>query len=67
MDNFPCLVIRGISDYADSHKNKQWQGYVAAAAYTKELLSMIHPNQVEETPAIVDTNLQDNSQSILNG
>ncbi|RAH48827.1 5'-methylthioadenosine/S-adenosylhomocysteine nucleosidase family protein, partial [Aspergillus brunneoviolaceus CBS 621.78] len=26
MDNFPCLVIRGISDYADSHKNKQWQG-----------------------------------------
>ena len=26
MDNFPCLVIRGISDYADSHKNNQWQG-----------------------------------------
>ena len=69
MDNFPCLVIRGISDYADSHKNKQWQGYAAAAAaaYAKELLSVIHPNQVEETPAIVDTNLQDNSQSILNG
>jgi nucleoside phosphorylase len=69
MDNFPCLVIRGISDYADSHKNKQWQEYAAAAAaaYAKELLSVIHPNQVEETPAIVDTNLQDNSQSILNG
>ncbi|PYI29747.1 purine and uridine phosphorylase [Aspergillus indologenus CBS 114.80] len=27
MDNFPCLVIRGICDYADSHKNKQWQDY----------------------------------------
>src|ERR1700684_591547 len=56
MDNFPCLVIRGICDYADSHKNKQWQGYAAAtaAAYTKELLSVIHPNQVEETPAVVD-------------
>jgi len=26
MNNFPCVVIRGISDYADSHKNKQWQG-----------------------------------------
>ncbi|KAN0073185.1 hypothetical protein V8E54_008405 [Elaphomyces granulatus] len=53
MDNFPCLVIRGICDYADSHKNKQWQGYAAAtaAAYAKELLSMIHPNQVEETPS----------------
>ena len=37
MDNFPCLVIRGICDYADSHKNKQWQGYAAAtaAAYSK--------------------------------
>ena len=22
MDNFPCLVVRGICDYADSHKNK---------------------------------------------
>ncbi|KAK6501370.1 hypothetical protein TWF481_009212 [Arthrobotrys musiformis] len=40
MDNFPCLVIRGICDYADSHKNKQWQQYSAAtaAAYAKELL-----------------------------
>jgi nucleoside phosphorylase len=69
MDNFPCLVIRGICDYADSHKNKQWQGYAAAtaAAYAKELLSVIHPNQVEETPAVVNTNLQDNSQCIPNG
>ena len=52
MDNFPCLVIRGICDYADSHKNKQWQGYAAAtaAAYAKELLSVI---QVEETPAAI--------------
>ncbi|KAN0075617.1 WD40-repeat-containing domain protein [Elaphomyces granulatus] len=55
MDSFPCLVIRGICDYADSHKNKQWQGYAAAtaAAYAKELLSVIHPNQVEETPSAV--------------
>jgi nucleoside phosphorylase len=55
MDNFPCLVIRGICDYADSHKNEQWQGYAAAtaAAYAKELLSVIHPNQVEETPVAV--------------
>ena len=27
-----CLVIRGIADYADSHKNKLWQGYAAANA-----------------------------------
>ncbi|KAL2841346.1 Pfs domain protein [Aspergillus pseudodeflectus] len=40
MNNYPCLVIRGICDYADSHKNKAWQEYAAAvaAAYAKELL-----------------------------
>lgn len=32
MDNFPCLVIQGICDYADSHKNKQWQRYAAVTA-----------------------------------
>ncbi|KAF5692068.1 purine uridine phosphorylase [Fusarium denticulatum] len=43
MNNFPCLVIRGICDYADSHKNKDWQPYAAAtaAAFAKELLSVM--------------------------
>ncbi|KAL7945324.1 putative kinesin [Trichoderma barbatum] len=43
MDSFDCLVIRGICDYADSHKNKRWQPYAAAAAaaYAKEILSII--------------------------
>ncbi|KAL6791219.1 hypothetical protein GGI42DRAFT_336400, partial [Trichoderma sp. SZMC 28013] len=49
MNHFPCLVIRGICDYADSHINKTWQGYaaMAAAAYTKDLLYRIIPNKVE--------------------
>ncbi|KAL7781716.1 hypothetical protein V8C43DRAFT_319567 [Trichoderma afarasin] len=49
MNHFPCLVIRGICDYADSHINKTWQGYAAmtAAAYTKDLLYRITPNKVE--------------------
>ena len=40
MNRFPCLVVRGICDYADSHKNDKWQKHAAgtAAAYTKELL-----------------------------
>ncbi|KAL2832103.1 hypothetical protein BDW59DRAFT_181441 [Aspergillus cavernicola] len=52
MDDFQCLVIRGICDYSDSHKNKQWQGYAAAtaAAYAKELLSVVHTIQVMDTP-----------------
>lgn len=49
MNHFPCLVIRGICDYADSHKNKEWQGYAAmvAAAYAKDLLLRISPTRVE--------------------
>ncbi|KAK1461968.1 hypothetical protein CCUS01_01558 [Colletotrichum cuscutae] len=39
----PCLPIRGICDYADSHKNKAWQRYAAAvaAACARELLSVL--------------------------
>ncbi|CAJ2504448.1 Uu.00g118420.m01.CDS01, partial [Anthostomella pinea] len=47
MTNFPCLIIRGICDYSDSHKNKQWQPYAAtaAAAYAKQFLSVISVNK----------------------
>ncbi|KAG9836642.1 purine and uridine phosphorylase, partial [Aureobasidium melanogenum] len=31
-DNLPCIVIKGVCDYADSHKNKKWQDYAAATA-----------------------------------
>jgi nucleoside phosphorylase len=45
MGHFPCLVIRGICDYSDTHKNDLWQGYAAAvaAAYAKELLLLALP------------------------
>ena len=56
MDSFPCLVIRGICDYADSHENKRWQSYAAAtaAAYAKELLCIIPGNHVVGTPTAVE-------------
>ncbi|KXJ86460.1 hypothetical protein Micbo1qcDRAFT_219483 [Microdochium bolleyi] len=56
MNQFPCLVIRGICDYADSHKNKEWQGYAAmvAAAYAKELLHQVPPNKVEAERPILE-------------
>ncbi|KAK3392355.1 hypothetical protein B0T20DRAFT_54283 [Sordaria brevicollis] len=31
-DLFPCIVVKGVCDYADSHKNKSWQDYAAATA-----------------------------------
>ncbi|KAL4882682.1 nucleoside phosphorylase domain-containing protein [Aspergillus karnatakaensis] len=59
MDEFPCLVIRGISDYADSHKNNDWQPYAAAvaAAYAKELLSCVSAAQTESIPSFMDAEL----------
>ncbi|KAJ5100790.1 hypothetical protein N7456_006842 [Penicillium angulare] len=46
-NHFPGLVILGIAGYSDSHSNEGWQGYAAmtAAAYTKDLLRLIHPNK----------------------
>lgn len=43
-----CLVIRGISDYADSHKGDGWRLYAAgnAAVFARELLSKIPPGKV---------------------
>jgi len=51
MNHFPCLVIRGICDYADSHKNDRWQHYASAtaAAYAKELLAYVPAAEVQET------------------
>ncbi|KAI1303849.1 purine and uridine phosphorylase [Xylaria venustula] len=31
-DEVPCIIIKGICDYADSHKNKKWQPFAAATA-----------------------------------
>jgi nucleoside phosphorylase len=54
LDNFPSLTIRGISDYCDTHKNDEWHQYaaVAAAAYAKELLSVIPPTAVVQLPQL---------------
>ena len=55
IQNYNCLVIRGICDYSDSHKNKQWQRYAAAvaAAYARELLATMDPetsSDISERP-----------------
>lgn len=56
MNSFPCLVIRGICDYSDSHKNKEWQGYaaMAAAAYAKDLLGRVPLSKVKAEKRIID-------------
>ncbi|EEA22155.1 Pfs, NACHT, and Ankyrin domain protein [Talaromyces marneffei ATCC 18224] len=65
MDLLPCLVIRGICDYCDSHKCNEWQGYAAltAAVYTKSLLSVVPAvvpkGELEKSISVIDIeNLQ---------
>ncbi|KAI9148801.1 ankyrin repeat [Paramyrothecium foliicola] len=57
LHNFPCIVIRGICDYADSHKNKDWQEHAAAvaAAFTKELLQYVQVSDVDGERTAKDT------------
>ncbi|KAL2143821.1 hypothetical protein VTI28DRAFT_9962 [Corynascus sepedonium] len=56
MNHYPCLVIRGICDYADSHKNDRWQPYASAtaAAFGKELLSYVPASDLQKTQKTVE-------------
>ncbi len=56
MNSFPCLVVRGVCNYADSHKSKHWQAYAAgtSAACAKEVLFVTSPSTVEAEKKIVD-------------
>lgn len=51
-----CIVIRGICDYSDEHKEKSWQKYAAltAAAYAKEVVLKTNPNVRSPEPVISD-------------
>jgi nucleoside phosphorylase len=54
MSVFGCATIRGICDYADSHKNDGWHKYASAvaAAAAKEVLGIIPSTMVVAAPAI---------------
>ncbi|RYP43345.1 hypothetical protein DL768_009979 [Monosporascus sp. mg162] len=57
MDEVPCLVVRGICDYADTHKQDGWHYYAAAAAaaYGKAVLLKVYGQDVEETSSMKET------------
>ncbi|KAJ5765631.1 Pfs NACHT and ankyrin domain-containing protein [Penicillium odoratum] len=56
LEGFPCIVIRGICDYCDSHKNEEWQDYaaLAAASYAKEVLKYVSQVQISKEKLVVD-------------
>ncbi|KAL2809361.1 hypothetical protein BJX63DRAFT_423883 [Aspergillus granulosus] len=46
----PCIIIKGVCDYADSHKSKSWQAYAAATAAcaAKAFLELWRPRNKED-------------------
>ncbi|KAI1130081.1 purine and uridine phosphorylase [Nemania abortiva] len=70
MNRIPVGVIRGVCDYGDVHKNKEWQPYAAAmaAAYAKAVLNEIRPRQTlavdQPGQKITETG---GSRSVFNG
>ncbi|KAE8156909.1 Pfs, NACHT and ankyrin domain protein [Aspergillus tamarii] len=65
MNNFPCIVIRGICDYADSHKSDLWQRYASAtaAAYAKELLTYVPCQDLQKAQTAMNI-LEDISETV---
>jgi nucleoside phosphorylase len=64
MDILPCIPIRGICDYADTHKSKEWQKFAAvtAAAYARELLEMLPSDEVGMNVAEVSNHHESNGK-----
>lgn len=51
VDEIPCLVVRGICDYADTHKKDGWHYYPAAVTVTS-LLRKVNGKDVEQPGSI---------------
>ncbi|KAL2808471.1 hypothetical protein BJX63DRAFT_439377 [Aspergillus granulosus] len=62
---FNCLIIKGVCDYADSHKNKGWQAYAAvvAASAAKVVLDQYAPPEKPSRPELPDTRTTTSRQS----
>ncbi|KAL2801675.1 nucleoside phosphorylase domain-containing protein, partial [Aspergillus granulosus] len=54
MNEIPVGNIRGVCDYGDERKNKDWQPYAAAmaAAFAKAVLSEITPKSPTQSPGV---------------
>lgn len=66
VNSLPCMVIRGICDYCDTHKNDHWHNYaaLAAAAYARELLRNVPPRSVGHEPSW-SVKIQSSTQRIV--
>jgi len=65
-DELPCIVIKGICDYADSHKSKVWQPFAAgtAAAVAKAMLERYTPTD-QRRSAVHNAELEERNRKYL--
>ncbi|KAJ3499713.1 hypothetical protein NLG97_g108 [Lecanicillium saksenae] len=64
-DEIPCIVVKGICDFSDSHKNKAWQDYAAATASAvgKALLERYTRDDGEEAEGQGKLSREDGTQA----
>ncbi|KAK5987384.1 hypothetical protein PT974_11511 [Cladobotryum mycophilum] len=48
-EDIPCIIIRGVSDYTDSHANKKWQHFAAATAAATAKALLYRYTKTDET------------------
>jgi nucleoside phosphorylase len=54
-EEVPCLVVKGVCDYSDSHKNKNWQNFAAATAASATKAILERYTQTDKTRECLDT------------
>jgi nucleoside phosphorylase len=52
-DQIPCIVVKGVCDYADSHKNKDWQDFAAATAASVAKAQLERYPRTDNQPKVV--------------
>ena len=64
-DQLPTVIVKSVCDYADSHKNKGWQGYAAvtAASCAKAILEEWEVSD----QSVVGKCFQDHTYCVVNG
>ncbi|KAL6854797.1 hypothetical protein ACO1O0_005924 [Amphichorda felina] len=62
-EEFPCIVVKGVCDYGDSHKNKSWQSYAAATAAAASKAILERYTKTERPVSETQTQFQHRSPS----
>ncbi|KAF6804729.1 Nephrocystin-3-like protein 3 [Colletotrichum musicola] len=55
-DEVPCIIVKAVCDYADSHKNKKWQNFAAATAASAAAAVLEKFSSAAATEALKSTN-----------